>query len=279
MVARIAESDVPLLFRAAWRGVLLNANYEVHCMEVALMIPCYIDSFYPQVGIATLELLERLKVDVAYPLEQTCCGQPMANSGCYNEARGTEENFIRVFGDFEYIVTPSGSCTHHIRNKFTAAPDSPARQRVQGRTYDLVEFLHDILKIHDFPWAAFERKVALHTSCSAIRGLNMASMSERVHDAKFSKPRKLLEGVPGLQLVDFERVDECCGFGGTFSVTEEAVAAKMGYDKLAFMQKASPDCIVSSDMSCLMHLQGCARRQQQDIPFLHIAEILNGVTP
>ena len=246
-------------------------------MEVALMIPCYIDSFYPQVGIATLKLLERLNIDITYPAEQTCCGQPMANSGCYNEAKGTEENFVRVFGDFEYIVTPSGSCTHHIRNKFTAVSDSPARQRVQRRTYDLVEFLHDILKIHEFPWATFHQKVALHTSCSAIRGLNMASMSERVHDIKFSKPKKLLEGVPGLEFAEFERFDECCGFGGTFSVTEEAVAAKMGYDKLAFMRKASPDCIVSSDMSCLMHLQGCARRQKQNIPFLHIAEILNGV--
>jgi L-lactate dehydrogenase complex protein LldE len=105
----------------------------------------------------------------------------------------------------------------------------------------------------------------------------MASMSERVHDIKFSKPKKLLEGVPGIEFAEFERFDECCGFGGTFSVTEEAVAAKMGYDKLAFMRKASPDCIVSSDMSCLMHLQGCARRQKQNIPFLHIAEILNGV--
>jgi L-lactate dehydrogenase complex protein LldE len=260
------------------RDASLNIDTEVDPMEVALMIPCYIDSFYPQVGIATLELLERLKINVTYPAEQTCCGQPMANSGCYHEAKGTEENFVRVFADFEFIVTPSGSCTHHIRNKFTAVSNSPARQRVQSRTYDLVEFLHDILKIHEFPWAAFEQKVALHTSCSAIRGLNMASMSERVHDAKFSKPKKLLEGVPGLQFVDFERFDECCGFGGTFSVTEEAVAAKMGYDKLAFMQKASPDCIVSSDMSCLMHLQGCARRQNQNIPFLHIAEILNGVT-
>ena len=106
----------------------------------------------------------------------------------------------------------------------------------------------------------------------------MASMTERVHDPVFSKPKALLRGVRGVQFVEFDRVDECCGFGGTFSVTEEAVAAKMGYDKLAFMQKAAPDCIVSSDMSCLMHLQGCARRLKQDIPFLHVAEILNGVS-
>src|SRR3984893_13866813 len=225
-------------------------------MQVALMIPCYVDLFYPEVGVATLELLEKLKVDVVYPFDQTCCGQPMANSGCYEEAQTTEELLIQNFSAFDYIVTPSGSCTHHLRHKFTAAPDSPERRKVSASVYDLVEFLHDVLKIREFPWAKFEHKVALHTSCSAIRGLNMASMSERVHDPVFSKPKALLSGVPGIKFAEFERVDECCAFGGTFAVTEEAVSARMGYDKLAFMQKGSPDCIVSSDVSCLMHLQG-----------------------
>ena len=105
----------------------------------------------------------------------------------------------------------------------------------------------------------------------------MASMSERVHDPKFSKPKKLLEHIPGIQFVDFERPDECCGFGGTFSITEEAVAAKMGYDKLDFIDKSGADYIVSSDMSCLMHLQGCASRLGANVRFLHIAQILNGV--
>src|ERR1700719_3470378 len=123
-------------------------------MQVALLIPCYVDLFYPEVGVATLELLEKLKVDVVYPAEQTCCGQPMANSGCYQEARGTEEHFLRVFREFDYIGTPSGSCTHHIRNKFTAVPDSPDRQRVSANTYDLVEFLHDVLQVREFPWAS-----------------------------------------------------------------------------------------------------------------------------
>jgi L-lactate dehydrogenase complex protein LldE len=164
-------------------------------VRVALMIPCYVDTFYPRVGIATLELLERLNVDVVYPAGQTCCGQPMANSGCYHEAKATEEHFLRVFHGFDYIVTPSGSCTHHVRNKFTAAPDSPDRQKVSASKYDLVEFLHDILQVREFPWASFAHKIALHTSCSAIRGLKMASMSERVHDPKFSKPKTLLQGV------------------------------------------------------------------------------------
>jgi L-lactate dehydrogenase complex protein LldE len=245
-------------------------------MQVALMIPCYIDVFYPEVGIATLEILEKLKVDAVYPFDQTCCGQPMANSGCFEESRATEELFIKNFSDFEYIVTPSGSCTHHVRHKFTAVPDSPERRKVSASVYDLVEFLHDILKVSEFPWARFEHKVALHTSCSAIRGLGLASMSERVHDPKFSKPKSLLEQVPGIQFADFDRPDECCGFGGSFSVTEEAVAAKMGYDKVEFMHKSGAEYIVSSDMSCLMHLEGCSKRLGTDLKFLHIAQILNG---
>jgi L-lactate dehydrogenase complex protein LldE len=260
-------------------GALMSQQSPRNALKskVALMIPCYVDIFYPEVGVATLELLEKLGVDFVYPFDQTCCGQPMANSGCFEEARATEELFIRNFSTFDHIVTPSGSCTHHLRHKFTAAPDSPERRRISANVYDLVEFLHDVLQTREFPWAKFEHRVALHTSCSAIRGLGLASMSERVHDAKFSKPKNLLERVPGIQFVEFERPDECCGFGGTFSVTEEAVAAKMGYDKINFIRKSSADYIVSSDMSCLMHLQGCAHRLGADLKVLHIAQILNGV--
>jgi len=151
-------------------------------MQVALMIPCYVDLFYPEVGVATLELLEKLKVDVVYPFDQTCCGQPMANSGCYEEAQATEELFIKNFSAFDHIVTPSGSCTDHLRYKFTAAPDSPERRKISASVYDLVEFLHDVLQVREFPGTEFKHKVALHTSCSAIRGIGLASMSERVHD-------------------------------------------------------------------------------------------------
>jgi len=137
-------------------------------MQVALMVPCYVDLFYPEVGVAALELLEKLEVDVVYPFDQTCCGQPMANSGCFQEAQATEELFIRNFSAFDHIVTPSGSCTHHLRNKFTAVPDSTERRRISTSVYDLVEFLHDVLQVREFPWAKFHHKVAFHTSCSAI---------------------------------------------------------------------------------------------------------------
>jgi L-lactate dehydrogenase complex protein LldE len=245
-------------------------------MQVGLVIPCYVDVFYPEVGIATLGLLERLGVDVEYPFDQTCCGQPMANSGCEGDSRATEEHFIRLFSRFDYIVIPSGSCTHHVRNKFIAAEPTPDRDHISRHVYDLVEFLHDVLQVKEFPWGEFPHKVALHNSCSAIRGLYMASMSERVNDPKFDKPKALLQTIKGIEFVEFERHDECCGFGGTFSVTEEAVAAKMGYDKLDFIGASQPEYVVSSDMSCLMHLQGCARRLGNEVKFRHLAQILNG---
>ncbi len=140
-------------------------------MRVGLMVPCYLDMFYPQVGVATLELLEKLGVEVDYPFDQTCCGQPMANSGAYQEAKATEELSIRNFGCYDHIVAPSGSCVHHLRNKFTAADDTPERRHVSAHVWDLPEFLHDVLKVEEFPWAEFPHQVALHVSCSAIRGL------------------------------------------------------------------------------------------------------------
>jgi L-lactate dehydrogenase complex protein LldE len=245
-------------------------------MRVALMVPCYIDMFFPQAGVATLELLEKLGVEVDYPFDQTCCGQPMANSGAFRQARATEELFVRNFAGYEHIVAPSGSCVHHLRNKFTAAADTAERRHVSAHVWDLPEFLCDVLEAHEFPWAEFPHQVALHVSCSAIRGLFEQSMSERPNDPWFSKPRSLLQKVRGVQIVDFDRPDECCGFGGTFAVTEEAVSAAMGNDKLERIGASGARYIVSSDMSCVMHLQGCAHRNYDDVKFLHLAEVLNG---
>jgi L-lactate dehydrogenase complex protein LldE len=142
--------------------------------------------------------------------------------------------------------------------------------------WDLPEFLCDVLMVETFPWAEFPHEVALHVSCSAIRGLFEQSMSERPNDPWFSKPKSLLEKVKGVSIVDFDRPDECCGFGGTFAVTEEAVSAAMGNDKLDRIGATSARYVVSSDMSCLMHLQGCAHRNREDFQFLHLAEVLNG---
>ena len=244
-------------------------------MKAALFVPCYVDALFPEVGIATLELLERLGVRVEYPLDQTCCGQPMANNGCEKDARATEALFARNFAGYDYIVTPSGSCTHHVRENLTAIPQTASVQRVRRSTYELVEFLHDVLEVRDFPWAEFRHTVGLHNGCASLRALRNASVSE-VNEPPFSKPRELLAKVKGIRFAQPSRPDECCGFGGTFSVFEEPVSAKMGYDKVSDHAAAGAEYIVSGDMSCLMHQKGCAERMGSKVKFIHIAQVLNG---
>ena len=191
-------------------------------MKVALFVPCFIDAFFPDVAVATLELLERFGCEVAYPLDQTCCGQPMANSGCHTDAAGAEALFVRNFAGYDHIVGPSASCIHHVRENLIAIPQTDEVKHV-------------------------------------------------------SKPLTLLSAVKGIRFAMPKRPDECCGFGGTFSVYEEPVSARMGYDKVQDHHGAGAEYIVSADMSCLMHQKGCAERLELPIKFLHIAQVLNGV--
>jgi L-lactate dehydrogenase complex protein LldE len=246
-------------------------------MRIGLFVPCYIDAFFPKVGIATLELLERFGHDVHYPRDQTCCGQPMANSGFNAECADTEALFVRNFSGFDCVVSPSGSCVHHVRDNFDAIEQTDEVKEVRSRTFELVEFLHDILKVDSFPWARFPHRVGLHNSCGTLRRLNHARPSE-LHEPFFSKPVDLLSKVDGIEFVRPARPDECCGFGGTFSVFEEVVSTKMGYDKVRDHALAGAEYIVSADSSCLMHQRGCAERIGVPMKFIHIAEILNGAS-
>ena len=245
-------------------------------MKVGLFVPCYVDAFFPEVAIATLELLEKLGCEVHYPLEQTCCGQPLANSGCETEAAGAEALFVRNFAGFEHVVAPSGSCVHHVRAHLTAIAQTDEVRAVRARTCELVDFVHDVLGAREFPWAEFPHRVGLHIGCSTLRQLGAATMSEAVHAAAANKPMALLAAVKGLSFAHPERPDECCGFGGTFSVNEEPVSARMGQDKVNDHRRAGAEVIVSPDMSCLMHQKGCAERMGSPIRFLHIAQVLNG---
>ncbi|QNM98807.1 (Fe-S)-binding protein [Chitinimonas koreensis] len=244
-------------------------------MRIALFIPCFIDTFFPDVAIATLELLERLGCRVDYPPDQTCCGQPLGNSGCHDEARACETLFVQNFAGYDYIVAPSGSCVHHVRDHLSAAPDDDVTRQVRDRTYELVEFLHDVLGVRNFPWAEFPHRVGLHNSCGTLRRLGHASASE-LNGPAFSKPLALLAGVKGIEFATPSRPDECCGFGGTFCITEEPVSARMGYDKVRDHSAAGASYVVSADMSCLMHQRGCAERLGLPLRFIHIAQILNG---
>jgi L-lactate dehydrogenase complex protein LldE len=250
-------------------------------MKVGLFIPCYVDQFYPQVGVATLQLLEKYGCTVGYPANQTCCGQPMANSGFEHLARGCNDLFIKNFRDFDYIVCPSGSCTLHIKEHLHGEEKNPG-SGVQGpdeaagirrKMYELVEFLTDVLKIETIG-ARFPHKVGLHQSCHGQRGLKLSQMTELVAPP-FSKPEHLLKMVEGVELVELDRKDECCGFGGTFCVAEEAVSVKMGKDRVADHVVHGAEYITAADMSCLMHLEGILHRQKSPVKVIHIAEILN----
>ncbi len=242
-------------------------------MKVALFIPCYIDQFYPKVGIATLELLEKLGCDVSFPLEQTCCGQPMANSGFATSSKGCDTNFIKNFDGFEYIVAPSGSCVLHVKEHLKDDLHPEKVEQIRKNVYELTEFLTDILKVEKLN-ARFPYKVGLHNSCHGQRGLGLSSMTERMLP-QFSKPEQLLSMVKGIQLSKPKRSDECCGFGGTFCVFEEAVSVKMGKDRIVEHDDNNVDYITGGDTSCLMHLEGILKRQGSKVRTIHIAEILN----
>ncbi len=245
-------------------------------MKVGLFIPCYIDQLYPQVGIATLRILERLGIEVEYPLNQTCCGQPLANSGCVEEAAKAAKNHIAAFRKFEYVVCPSGSCVCFIRKHYGFLEGTDGLEAVQKSTFELCEFLTEVVEMEN-PEVRFPYKVGIHQSCHGLRGLGLAKSSETI-GRPFSKIRALLEPVEGIRIVHLEREDECCGFGGTFSVNEEAVSCKMGKDRIGDHERASAEVITGVDMSCLMHLEGLIRREKKSIQVRHIAEILAGTS-
>ena len=241
-------------------------------MKVGLFIPCYVDQFYPNAAIATLQLLEKFGVEVGYPPNQTCCGQPMANSGFEHLTGGCNRLFIENFEEFDYIVAPSGSCVLHIKEHLHT--DNPTDDKnVSGKIYELTEFLTDVLKVKELT-ASFPHKVGMHQSCHGQRGLYLAQMSELVAPP-YSKPLELLNMVKGIEMIDLKRKDECCGFGGTFCVTEEAVSVKMGKDRVLDHELHGAEYITGVDLSCLMHMEGILKRKGSKTKVIHIAEILN----
>jgi len=243
--------------------------------EVGLFIPCYVDQSYPEVGLATVKLLEHLKCPVDYPEAQTCCGQPMGNAGSAASARPLAERFLSIFERYRYVVCPSGSCTAMVRHHYRdLLPASPLLESVTSKTYELCEFIVDVLGIARIA-GRYPHTVGLHQSCHALRELRLAASSERMLP-QADKVRGLLEGLEGIRFAELARKDECCGFGGVFSVEEEAVACAMGKDKLADILHGGAEVVTGVDMSCLMHLQGLAARAKQPLRFQHVAQILAG---
>lgn len=244
-------------------------------MKAALFIPCYIDQFYPQAGISTLQLLRRLGLDVHYPAQQTCCGQPMANSGCEHDAVKVYQHFAETFSGYDHVIAPSGSCVYHIRKHYDTMAQTAEVQYLRSHTWELTEFLVDVLGITDVD-ASFHARVVLHPSCHGLRGLRLGPCSELNEQQPVrSTAGLLLRHVKGLELVEPQRPDECCGFGGTFSVFQEGLSVKMGVDRVRDFLATGARYVTAADSSCLMHLEGIIRRNKQPMKVIHIAEILN----
>ena len=241
-------------------------------MKVGLFIPCYVDAVFPEVGVATYKLLRHLGIDVTYPENQTCCGQPMGNAGFESQAVPLAEKFEEKFKGFDYVVAPSVSCTAFVRVNYPRLLKGKTRCETAAKCMDVVEFLHDVVRV-DHPLGTFPHKVSLHNSCHGVRELGLSSPSEQ-HVDKFNKIKDLLSLVDGCEVVEPERPDECCGFGGMFAVEETAVSAQMGRDKVERHIQTGAEYVTGPDCSCLMHMAGVAKKQGLNIEFKHVVEIL-----
>ena len=248
-------------------------------MKIGLFIPCYVDAVYPEVGMATYKLLRHLGLDVTYPEKQTCCGQPMANAGFEKQAIPLAKKFEEKFKDYDYVVSPSVSCTAFIRLNYPRLLGGRTTRHAEAhecetakKCMDVVEFLHDVVKVSR-RLGTFPHKVSLHNSCHGVRELGLSSPSEQ-HVDKFNKIKDLLQLVDGIDVAEPERPDECCGFGGMFSIEETAVSAQMGLDKVERHLQTGAEYITGPDCSCLMHMAGISRKQGKKIEFKHVVEIL-----
>jgi len=243
-------------------------------MAIALFVPCYVDQLRPRVGLAALELLEACGHDVTFLDDAVCCGQPFLTAGESTLAAKTGARFGEIAANFEAIVTPSGSCAGTLRTHLPRW--APSAAEVAGRVVELTAFLAEGAEL---PAASgsFPYRVGLHASCHALRELRQGDPSETRDPPRGDPAATLLSRVPRLSLVDLTRRDECCGFGGVFAVEEEAVSSRMGRDRVRDHVRAGATIITSTDVSCLLHLEGLVRREAAKKPtpsVLHVAEIL-----
>jgi L-lactate dehydrogenase complex protein LldE len=239
-------------------------------VRVALFIPCYVDLINPEVGVSVVRVLRKSGVEVVYPEGQTCCGQPAFNSGFFDEARTVARHFLNVFEKerWDYVVCPSGSCTtmvsHYYPFLFKDVPDERERSETLGyRVREFSDFLVNVLGVKDLG-ARHSGRAVFHTGCHQRRELGL-----------LKEPRELLRNVEGLELLDWENEELCCGFGGTFSVKMPAISTAMADEKIRALEKSGADTLISGDSSCLMHLKGRLRRTGHDTRVYHLAQILD----
>jgi L-lactate dehydrogenase complex protein LldE len=237
-------------------------------MNVQIFIPCFIDQLYPNVGFSMVKVLEKAGCRVTYNTNQTCCGQPAFNAGFWGEAKDVCDKFMKDFAGTDYIVAPSASCVGFVKNYYQKIYENSAKKesvtKLASRIFEFSDFLVNILKIEDFG-AELNAKVTYHDSCAALRECNIKN-----------EPRKLLNKVKGLEIIEMNDVETCCGFGGTFAVKFEPISVAMADQKIINATATKAEYIISTDMSCLMHIDGCIKHKKSNLKVLHLANVLAG---
>jgi L-lactate dehydrogenase complex protein LldE len=235
-------------------------------MNVQIFIPCFIDQLYPNIAFNMVKVLEKAGCTVYYNTNQTCCGQPAFNAGFWGEAKDVCKKFINDFNGADYVVAPSASCVGFVRNYYgNLFQNSAQQQQVKSlaeRTYEFSDFLVNVLKV-EYLGAEFAGKATYHDSCAALRECNLKE-----------EPRKLLRNVKGLELIEMNDVETCCGFGGTFAVKFDAISIAMADQKIDNAMNTGAEYLISTDMSCLLHVDGCIQHQQKKLKVIHLADVL-----
>ncbi len=235
-------------------------------MTVQIFIPCFVDQLYPQTAFNMVKVLEKAGCTVEYNTSQTCCGQPAFNAGFWDDAKEVCTKFIKDFSGTDYIVAPSASCVGFVRNYYSKLFDNSSFHNevkdLQKRTFEFSEFLVNVLKVENVG-ATFHAKATYHDSCAGLRECRIKQ-----------EPRKLLAKVSGLEIVEMNDVETCCGFGGTFAVKFDAISIGMADQKAINATNTGAECIISTDLSCLMHLDGYIRRKGLPLQTMHIADVL-----
>jgi L-lactate dehydrogenase complex protein LldE len=235
-------------------------------MNVQLFIPCFVDQLFPDTAFNMIKVLEKAGCTVSYNTNQTCCGQPAFNAGFWNESKAVCSKFLKDFSGTDYIVAPSASCTGFVRNYYGKLFENSSVHNevkdLQKRLFEFTEFMTKILKVYDVG-ATLEGKATYHDSCAGLR------------ECKIKEgPRELLSHVQGLELVEMKDNETCCGFGGTFAVKFDAISVAMADQKITHALETGARYIISTDLSCLMHLEGVIKNKGLAIETLHIADVL-----
>ncbi|HEX2535128.1 MAG TPA: (Fe-S)-binding protein [Chitinophagaceae bacterium] len=231
-------------------------------MKVQLFIPCFVDQLFPQTAFNTIRVLEKAGCQVQYNPNQTCCGQPAFNAGFWDDARSVCRKFLEDFNATDPIVTPSASCSGFVRNYFKKLAPEGTSEAVSRNCFELSDFLVNQLGQTDFG-ARLEGKATYHDSCAGLRECRIKN-----------EPRRLLQAVDGLDITEMEDVETCCGFGGTFAVKFEPISVAMGEQKVEHALATGARYLISTDLSCLMHLEGYIRGKNYDLKTMHLADVL-----